>query len=480
MKLNLRELSFNIPHNPFGNNLENLEKLIIDLDAVRKRAGANNPKFEIAWGKIQNSMKFNLPLADNIEDKMDVRALGAALTEYQEHIKICDDVLERIDAVMKKPSTLFINAVFQFYLNKYKDIENLDSVSLWLRNARKLRNIKEWYDEELISVSGAQWIARYAVDNNIKLEQLRVDLKLNHYQSGKFMQEALKIYYVEQLKVIPLNEPHEFLKEVEKEDVYQIIYSENEFLGHQILKILIERAPEKDIDKSWRNVIMTIAGDPRIPKSHPRYRKWWSHISKELISKVEGWLSLFDLKLFLEALENYAKTEGNDEIRRMYPARRRFLEGLYDLGLIKKTRLYLNNTMKNYLRRTHKKEYLPTFSRVSNGDKSIIYVDLGKAHLVEGSHSCYLWIYKKLDKSATVFQYNIKYETYRGLTSGLNMKMETLGMRARARITHSPQNSSWQNNAVKQLKELGVPVEIKDVLSAEDNRIFVRTRGQWY
>jgi hypothetical protein len=294
------------------------------------------------------------------------------------------------------------------------------------------------------------------------------------------MQEALNLYYVEQLKVIPSNEYHDLLNEIEKEDVYCSIYKDNELLGHEILRILIERAPEKDIDESWRNVIMIIAGDPRIPKSHRRYREWWSHISEESISKVEGWLSLFDLKLFLEALENYAETEGNDEIRRMYPARRRFLEGLYDLGVIKKTRLYLNDTMEKYLRRTHKAEYLPTFSRVNNGDKSIIYVDLGKAHLVEGSHSCYLWIYRNLDKSATVLQYDIRNETYAGLTSGLNMKMERLDMGAQARIIHSPKNSSWQNSAVKELKELGVPVEMKDVLSSEDHRKLVRNRGVWY
>ena len=36
--------------------------------------------------------------------------------------------------------------------------------------------------------------------------------------------------------------------------------------------------------------IMSIAGDPRIPKDHPLFQKWWSLLDRHLHNIVIGWL----------------------------------------------------------------------------------------------------------------------------------------------------------------------------------------------
>ena len=88
-----------------------------------------------------------------------------------------------------------------------------------------------------------------------------------------------------------------------------------------------------------------------------------------------------------------------------------------------------------------------------------------------------MWIYKSLASSATVFDDTKKQETYSGLTSGLDREMRLKGYGSNANITHSPSNFSWQRKAIGTLKELNVPISMKDVLTNEDYRAYVRRFG---
>jgi hypothetical protein len=478
MKIQLNRLPFNLPDKPFATAAETFLNLETDLKKVIKGAGTDNDKFKQAWKKLYTTVEAKRSIEQGLTNKIDIRALGIALTStFKDKIRVTNDVLHKIDYIAENPSTLFIENLFQYYLNDFSKIDNVEYASLWLVQARKARKLTQWYDQNLISPDGAKWVAEQAITMNKDFYQVIHELELDQYQSGDFMESAQRIYYVEQLKSIAANQPHELLIEVQKKDVYQSRFDQSELLGHKILKILIERAPSENIHESWLNVIMAIAGDPRIPKSHHRYITWWSHIPAHFVSKVRGWLSRLDLKLFLEALEDFSNSSYDPEMKRMYPSRKRFLEGLYDQKLIQNTRLYMSRKMAHFLKNNYKSEHLPDFSIVADGDKSIIYVDLGDAHILEGSHTCYLWIYKALDPSATVFDYSKTQETYSGLTAGLDRKMWDKGVGAIANITHNPSNFSWQRKAIETLADLRVPVTIKDVLTPDDYRTYVRRFG---
>lgn len=478
MRMFVKSLKFNLPDNPFGANAKILSGLVTDLKKITKGAGKDNDKFKSAWSKLFNAIQNKQSIEQVLVDKVDIRVLGFALTtEYKNQIRITEKVLDRIDNIVDKPSSLFIQDVFQYYLNDFDKIDNINAVSQWLIKARKARSMNQWYDEELLTPNGAKWVAERAILKRKDFDQVSHDLELDQFQSGQFMELAQRIYYVKQLKKIPVNQPHELLVEVQKPDVFKAKFDESELLGHQILKIIIEKAPSENIHESWLNVIMAIAGDPRIPKSHQRYITWWSHIPSHFVSKVRGWLSRLDLKLFLEALDNFSISSNNIEMQRMYPARKNFLEGLYNKKLIINTRLYMSRPMAQYLRKTYKAEHLPDFSLVTDDNRSIIYVDIGNAHLVEGSHSCYLRIYRNLDASATVFDYAKSKQTYYGLTSRLEGQMANLGHNSQANITHNPTNFSWQRKAIETLKDLRVPINMKDVLTPDDYRSFVRRFG---
>lgn len=479
MKMFLKSLRFNLPDNPFGSNAEKLSHLTNDLKVISKRAGTDNDKFKYAWSKLFKAIQNKTSLEQVLNEKVDVRVLGFALTtKHKDELQITENVLSRISNLVDKPNSLFIQDLFQYYLNDFDKIEDIQFVSQWLIEARKLRKMEQWYDNKLLSPNGPKWLAELAITKQTDFDQIIHNLELDQFQSGQFMESAQKIYYVEQLKNIPVNQPHDLLIEVQKPDVFKAKFDESELLGHQVLNILISKAPAHDINDSWLNTIMAIAGDPRISVSNPRYIKWWSHVSKDLISKVKGWLSGLDLKLFLEALEDFSYSSYDPDMKRMFPSRKQFLEGLYDKKLIKNTKLYMCRHMAHFLNSKYKKEHLPDFSIVEDGEKSIIYVDLENAHLVEGSHKCQLWIYRTLHDSAPVLQYEKQRKSYRSLTKGLHESMERFGQGAYDYFTHSPSNFSWQRRAVKSLKDLRVPVTMKDVLTPDDYRVFVRRFGE--
>lgn len=480
MKLKHLEFSLLVPEQFFEKEIANLKSLSGELLFWANKAGTDNKRFAKALDEVQEAIRYRRPLEKSLRTKTHVRAFALSLgADNDNKIQITRKLLEVISRVVIKPTSLLIESLYQHFLKKFDDIGDIAATGSWLLQAMKKRGQFVKNGDKILSADGPKWLALQAIQRDFDFDLIVSEYGLNRYASGKFIQLAQNIYYVERLKTIALNQDHHLLHEVQKPSVYESRYDQDSLLGHQILNILISRAQGHAIDDTWLNVILAIAGDPRIPASHPRYLRWWAQIDKALIEAVRGWLSKLDLRLFLEALDDFSKTSNNPELKRMYPSRKQFLEGLFEAGLINHTRLYMSRNADRFLKRNYDKKHLPNYSLVSDGDKSIIYVQLTGAHLIEGSHSCYLWIYKHLDPSICVFNYAISQPSYGQLTSGINNQMERISkrMRAKAKITHSPVNFAWQRNALSALRELGVPVSPKDVLSDSDYREFKQLFG---
>lgn len=477
MVMPIKELKFVLPDKPFGDSEQFIQKLTTDLQRLSKKAGTENPHFKAAWGKIYKALQEGRNLSSVLTTKIDVRALGIALNMHEKKPKIDERTLRQIDKIVDRPSSLFLENLFQFYLRDYKDLVDIPYISSWLRDARIKRNLNQSSDRDLISATGPNWVAQQAVLRGQDFKQVVSDLGLDQYLSGQFMELSQHIYYVQQLRSIPNNQPHELLHEVQKAAVYNSRFDESNLLGHKVLEILIERAPEHDVNDAWLNTILSIAGDPRTTVASERYIKWWSHINEALVAKVRGWLSGLDLKLFLEALEDFSHASSEPDMLRMFPSRKQFLEGLFDKKLIKNTKLYMCSSMAGFLKRKYKQEHLPEFSLLESSDKSIIYVDLGAAHMIEGTHNCQLWIYRNLHESAPVLRFGKQRKSYRSLTIGLNEDMERYGFGADSHFTHSSAPFSWQRKAVTSLSRLGVLISMKDVLTPDDYRAYIRRFG---
>ncbi|WP_422447099.1 MULTISPECIES: EH signature domain-containing protein [unclassified Endozoicomonas] len=480
MRLNIGQLPFSLPDKPFGGRLETIKKLQVELSQLATRAGTGNVKFEKAFADVLNCVRGGRDLYLVMDEPIKVRALALAFsTKIGPDIRITQPLLDNIDELRPTPTTLFIESLYQHFLKMYDRLGDYQMVARWLLNALPKRNLKKDFHNHLLGENGPQWVAQQAIKEQREFHNQVQHIGLGNYVSGRFMTVANNIYFVEQLKTIPVNEPHRILQEVQKPSVYEAPYDSRYLLGHKILETLITRAQNTNVHDSWLQVVIAIAGDPRVPKTHPRYQKWWSQLDSSLHRVVQGWLSKLDLRLFLEALEDFSNLPGKEELRRMFPSRKKFLEGLDDKELVGHTRLYLSRGAEQYLKMNYKKEHLPAYSRVSNGDKSLIYVQLanGQAHMVEGSHSCYLWIYRDLHETALVFDHARTSVSYDNLTSGLNRHMERLGCRAEANITHNPSNFHWQRQAIETLRRIGIHVSPQDVLSPQDYQSFKRRFG---
>lgn len=452
-------------------------ELAEEIKKIGDSAG-DSDALKAAVVRIKEAASRGVDLRTVINSSLYIRALGVAALEFGAKMPLDQQLFDHIDTVRERPSVILLEDLRQHYLIYYDQLIHRDALEQWLLLALKKRNQLEKRDAVILSSEGAKWVANQCIKQNKEFTDVVSSLGLGKYKSGRFITVAQQIYFVERLKEIPVNQPHHLLDEVQNKSVYDTQYGEQGLLGHEILKTLISRAPVSDIHDSWRNVVMQIAGDPRVAKSHPRYQKWWLHLDQNLIQKVIGWLSRFEFRLFLEALEDYSGLSGNDELLRMFPARSRFLKGLLDQQVVTITRLYLTSSFKNYLTRNYKKEYLPELYTVSTGDTSVIHVQLGKVQLIEGSHSCKLWVYRELLDTAVVFNYAQKSVPYSQLTSDLAHNMyDKQGQHLLIdSITHHPP-LLWQKKAIEAMAIAGVSVDPEQVLTTSDYLKFKRKYG---
>lgn len=478
MRLPISKLYFSLSDAPLKRYVRRIDATTRKVRKLVRESGTHSDKYKNAMQLVQTALIQRKSLSNILRTPIELRALALMFNSgLANRIELSSAVLQRISEIRAKPSSLLIEAVFSYYLKEYDQIKDVAAVEAWLTQGKEIRGE---LTEELIHIlngDGPRWLAEESRREKRDFDEQVRQMGLDRYRSGRFLTVAKHIYYLVELYKLQPNQEHPILDEIQKCSVYDSRYDENSLLGHQILNILIEKAPSNGICDTWQNIILTIAGDPRISPSHPNYIKWWSQLDPKLTSKVRGWLSKLDLQLFLGALEDLSNQPGNGDLKRMYPARKRFMEGLLSKQLVTGTRLFLSNNAERYLKRNFKPEHLPNYSLV-DGNRSLIYMQLDGAHIIEGTHNCKLWIYDQLDASAVVFDYSKGVLSYNSLTSGLSNAMRRVGIQHRAEITHSPSTRYiWQNKAISTLKDIGVPINSKDVLMLDDYKKYKRLYG---
>lgn len=468
IQLGIKKLKFDLPDNMMFPYCAVLEESTSQVQKLAKSSGTGSEKFKEAYEKFWKAHRYGQDIAQILNSSVDLRALAIALkTSKASKIPINVELLKKIDDIKAKPSSLLLESIYSHYLSYYDQLEDLKSVESWLRKSKEARGELDKSTAYILGGEGPKWIADTSREKDIDFDQRVCQVGLDHYLSGRFLANAKNIYYLETIRCLDPGEKHEILEEVQKRDVFESRYEEDSLLGHEVLKILIFKADAKQISDNWMNVIMAIAGDPRVSTHNARYIRWWSQIPQDLVAKVRGWLSKLDLRLFLEALKDFSNQPGKEELKRMYPSRKQFLEGLLKQELVTGTRLFLTYDAEHYIRKHYKIEHLPSYSTVEGGSpKPLIYISLSGAHVVEGTHSCYFWIYKRLADSAAVFNYNKRRFTYRELTAGLHERM--LHEQKEGRYAAIQHNGNWQMKAAVALKNLGVDIDASMLLTKID------------
>ena len=303
-----------------------------------------------------------------------------------------------------------------------------------------------------------------------------MELGLHGFDDGRYGDICRAHFYLETLRHLPPGESDPVLDELLKPAVAKAPFEGARRIGHVALEILIDRAGQ-EAGEVWQNFILNLAGDPRISSSAVNFREWWQPLGEERIQKVRGWLSKEDLRLFLQAVEQYGLETANTEMQRMFPARKRFLEGLFKLKLIRNTRLLLGGKAQQSVKRILGKDVKTSFARMDGQmtDKAVIYLDCGDFHLVEGSHSFKIWVYLAAPGDAlrtyernTFSHYDLTTTvpgTYKKLYPGLPYDA----------FVHTPY--TWQNKVFTFLAENGIAIDVEQLLSPEDYRLQLRKFG---
>jgi hypothetical protein len=488
-KLSELELQFNI-RDWSERDFVGFKQATQSLDKLSKNVGISEDRFKALCHQFKELARTGNrnKLISSIKRSTDVRVISTLWLEdetFRENFPIYRALLDSFLLGRRRLPLLALMSLLELY---FKEFDNLTSSKADLENFLKeeLSKITSQdselsrlakYRYKILSSNGPRWLVHEARRTDIDLANLYEKLGLNAFGQGRYMQIARTHYYLETLKTIePSDADNTVLAELKRQDVFNAPYSDKRRIGHEVLSILIDRVSGNNVPEHWRSLVLTIAGDPRVASSHNNYQVWWSLLEDTQVRKVRGWLSKFDLKLFLEALKESAKDANALDIERMFTDRKNFMEGLDNQDLILESRLFLSRTAEMYILRNYKKSELPTYVSSGSTKTSVIYLNVNGVHMVEGSHSFTLKLMDRLPIKSNILNYSksrFSDSDFRtSISSDYYREYNSNGVEE---IRHD--QLIWQNKAINFLAEHGVNVNVEDVLSGSLYKQYKRRFG---
>ena len=472
------------------------------LSSMAQSVGESSQRFQRVRSELLMASRQDFAaLHRRIEKPIDVRALSDLLCSQNQSEQTIQLTTELVDLLTKPKahlSTLTLTRLITAYCSRYDQFGNPDGLKALgillqsqLEKRQRLSHTSQvslYAKHRSILFSGnAQKVLADRARSSGSFEKTIREMGLSTQSHGRLVTLARAYYYVDGLKKLPVGEESPLLEKVTLPEIYNAPLDKEKLIGHAVLHILISRANSDSVSDFWRNAILSIAGDPRVPHSNPRYQKWWSRLKPELVQKVYGWLAGFDLKLFLDALEQYGKDEQDRVLQRMYPARKRFLEGLLKQNLVTNTRLFISRHMEHYLKKSYKPDELPAYAIVKSDQRSMIYLNVGGVHIIEGSHNRAMYGVPQIPKSSQILNPSIREFQERSLGRGLleqfevefKNKYQALGdlYRDQLEVQHKPDKFYWEHIAIEYLKSQKVMVDVEALFTKTNYHMYKRIHG---
>ena len=399
---------------------------------------------------------------------------------------------ETIDYIQAKHPKLGMSSLMNLislvyrYFDALVDGNIFNRLTQWLKEQIELRlkDRKNSSDTILSVLNQAKWLldltapkalVNLAKQNHLDLSEQLKELRLNELPQGRFLDICHAQYYLDTLREIPVGEQHDVLHELLKHDVATMPFEEGKRIGHIALEIIIDRSAGAP-SEIWQNFVLNLAGDPRIANTATNYRQWWKPIGENRVKAVTSWLAKEDLRLFLGAIEEYANYTGDEALNRMFPARKRFLEGLYEHGFVRNARLMLGNQAEHTVKRVLGKSLTTSYINLRGMTQtSIIYLDCGDFHIIEGSHNFKLWIYMGLP-SEKLNDYSLSELNHFALTNSFPQEYKKNYPKGELMpIQHSP--TSWQKNAIDFLTQNGIELDLEKLFYKDEYRRYISRYG---
>lgn len=483
-------------------DLQFLQEQAHRLRHVSKSAGGASDALKKRATEILKAVASGHPLVQQVKSGKDIRALLMLWLHYNENGQLFAEKVPSSQALFKRflavrpcLSKLALHDLAQVYFNHFDRFPDLPLLCNYLQaqfakqkfsGAQNLLANLSRHSKAVFNPNAPAAI----VDLAIRQQRTLPDI-LSAYgvpeTDGIFRERCTLLYYVSRLEQLKPGEESDLFAEVLQKKVVNAPYRDGLLIGHAVLNTLIGKVNQARVamPENWMKIILTIAGDPRVPSSAASFQTWWRRLDQSYIDQVRGWLSRFDLDLFLRAFEAYANQNGDEDLRRMFPARKRFLEGLYEHGLIANTRLFIGTHAIEYLKQNYDAKELPVFAKLKHKDKSIIYMEVAGFHIIEGSHSAKFWVFDRLPARTNILNYNATTFSQSELGADLQRAYDWEARinpnlnGTRTGIVHHP-NITWQHKVVNTLEKLGIRLDVEKLLTPEDYRKYKQKYGLAY
>ena len=469
-------------------DFQHFERASDSFRQLATAAGKNNNHYQVARKKLIDHvvMQKRSDAWVKIKKPVDIRAYLDLLMEgedFYQMVRFTHEDLNAFVAIRNPLSRLALTQLIRVYFTYFeqlvaKDIDQLERLSHFIvvqlkalhqDKASSNSPLQPLLDnaQTIFTINGPKALAAEAKRTERDLDELYKSWNISGAANARYHELCRIEYYIKTLESIPEGADDPVLYELTKPLVYESFLDHDKMIGHKVIEILIRRT-SGEVSDVWRKVILSIAGDPRIPKASASYRKWWAFIDEKLIGKVIGWLSQLDLQVFLDSLEESARVSSNVDMQRMFPARKQFLEGLLNQKLVVSSRLFLGREADAFIKAGYRPEERPAYANYNNRQASVIYLKLHNGlHFIEGSHSFKLKIIDRLPTKCRIDDWSVTQFSDSALRSEIiRQYVNEFNHHDYVDATHA--HLHWQHAAIAFLEKKGLLIEKSALFTAED------------
>jgi hypothetical protein len=382
-----------------------------------------------------------------------------------------------IDAILIHKNEISLRTgklIHHAFLNNLNDGQKSMQVELKKRICNEIKS-NELYNTETLTGIGVfsenpvTTYAKLCIEKNIEPETLLISEGISLYNNSKFLKLTKIATLLIKLKKLNFKNEHNLSRQIIKKSLFNLEYRDKLLVGHEIIKIVLESNNSVSIHKSWTQMILSIASDPRASSQSKLYLKWWSKLDQKLIDKFIKILSHNEILLFLDAISKFASSK-NSEMSRMFKSRKQLLVGLSIQNKIERSRLFLPEQVKEYIKKENPKLDLSFICTLSGSqNKCVIYLKIGDFHMIEGSHNCKIRIYKEYPSKYKIFNPRLKEINYTKITTGMEFHYTFNSIKPYAMVHHP--NGSWKKGVIKLLKS-NMELDIDKLLTNEEINTF--------
>lgn len=288
---------------------------------------------------------------------------------------------------------------------------------------------------------------------------------LIQYKNKEALQKALNLSvngeYYQTILILELISCLETLNDGEEdtalfEDILQhknFLYVDGLHIGEYAVQLLIKKMMGNNIGSDfshWITFIIGLLGDPRTVSRTSAHNVPWERVGQEYRNYLVGLLSREDLNLFLEALSN----PDHDDI---YQYRKQFWKQFSEY--VQYAKIFITENDLQQLDNKFKKRFNgknSSYSRISDANRSCIYLDLGAVKIIEGTNKARVRIYSKVPIELNKTRYDYQ-EFYKEKLAQESIVEEF--------VHHHSERGTWQENVFNLIKIYkNIDIKLKDTL----------------